>query len=1371
MVDLSAATAQLDAAPPLSGYCLDALLLLDDQAFLDDIGELLHRAGFKRENGRAYTLTQLRKAFGRLRPLIGVDHDLASVDEDLRYGLLGHRGGADNPTLIRLARARYQQLDKPNRRGRPSYYFRPSPGELAALALLANDAQAFGEQYRIATQPERQVYYSAQDSDFLYGLLDIDRPDFWNWRASGIQAAFLNYQVIGLAPDLQERMAATALDILTHQDFLDLDRYRPAELAGVLLIDRVASDPALRSRHFDLDLLADLLLEETIDEALLLERVHTLEGAVHFVDVIFLAAAYRAQLVTAKELDHLLRANTRTQHPLGLTAFRCWVASLGRQNGAFPENEYRAALRSVPQFSLPDALVISWVSTWLGLLPPDYISKQLWELPHQTTHLPWPHGELCTCLLALFPTHPDRNTWRAGTQVPGEPERKSLANWFPAKPRWETALARVETIVEKQGTATGTGKEETPAFRTIWIVNFERGQAYAKEQKLGKGGYSKGRRLKWEELFASRRSKFRTSQDLNALAALTYLNGRPVPPGGHVGEDYVHLNFARLIYELADHPRLYLGERERNPITLTRERAAVQVEEREGRLEVRFDPPPTAPGAYQWKRVTPTRYAAYQLNDRQRELAEAIGYGLSVPTAARERLEASLEGMRGAVSVQSDTDLVNSELPQVEGAAHISVHLLPRGEGYQIEFLARPLASQPLYFPPGRGMLRSQIATENGPRILLRDLEGEKRTAADLIARCPSVPPATPGHYEWRLEDETACLRFLLELRRLVAEGSCTVEYPKGEKLRLATEFGADDLALKVGKQRDWFSVSGHVRVDEDRVVDLQALIQQVRDNDTGFVQLREGEFAALTEDLRDRIRKMEGYLQEDRSGLHLSALAAEPFAAFTEDMDGMKFDGAWRANLDRIRSARHLRPAAPSPFAAELRTYQREGYDWMLRLAAWGVGACLADDMGLGKTVQALAVLTQRREAGPALVLAPASVIRNWRSECERFAPALRPVLLAKRSDTYLIEQVGAGDLLLVSYGLITYVADELATRDYATIVLDEAQAIKNYTTKRARAVRELGADFRIATTGTPIENNLSELWSLFRFLNPGLLGTRKAFNEKYALPISRDDDALRREQLRRLVQPFILRRRKDEVLKELPAKTEIVLTVQPGPEETALYEALRREAVREIEEAPPEERRFNMLGQLTKLRQAACHPRLVRPNSTIPSAKLELVGETILELLENGHTPLIFSQFVRHLKLVEDWVKQQKIAYQYLDGSTPGRERERRVNAFQEGEGRLFLISLKAGGTGLNLTAADYVLHLDPWWNPAAEDQASDRAHRIGQQKPVTVYRFVTAGTIEERVVALHAEKRDLADSILAGTGRAARLEVDEILEMLTN
>ncbi|MGB3546913.1 MAG: helicase-related protein, partial [Saprospiraceae bacterium] len=272
-----------------------------------------------------------------------------------------------------------------------------------------------------------------------------------------------------------------------------------------------------------------------------------------------------------------------------------------------------------------------------------------------------------------------------------------------------------------------------------------------------------------------------------------------------------------------------------------------------------------------------------------------------------------------------------------------------------------------------------------------------------------------------------------------------------------------------------------------------------------------------------------------------------------------------------------------------------------------------------------------------------------------------------------------------------------------------------------------------------------------------------------KYMNPISRNNDNERRAQLRRLIQPFILRRRKEEVLEELPAKTEVNLTVELSTGERAFYEALRQQALDEIDRAEGPNKRFQVLAQLTKLRQAACHPALVDSKVQLDSSKLALVAETIKELREGNHKALIFSQFVKHLRLVEEWVKAEGIPYQYLDGSTPGPKRDEAVQAFQRGEGDVFLISLKAGGTGLTLTAADYVLHLDPWWNPAVEDQASDRAHRIGQQRPVTVYRFVTENTIEEKIVALHQEKRDLADSLLSGTEMSASLSSDQLLSLI--
>ncbi|MFT6130890.1 MAG: SNF2 family DNA or RNA helicase [Neolewinella sp.] len=358
---------------------------------------------------------------------------------------------------------------------------------------------------------------------------------------------------------------------------------------------------------------------------------------------------------------------------------------------------------------------------------------------------------------------------------------------------------------------------------------------------------------------------------------------------------------------------------------------------------------------------------------------------------------------------------------------------------------------------------------------------------------------------------------------------------------------------------------------------------------------------------------------------------------------------------------------------------------------------------------------------------------------------------------------------MLVVSYGLLPFEGEALAAKRFGTIILDEAQAIKNRGTKRSQVAMSLQGDFRVATTGTPIENHLGELWNLFEFLNPGLLGGFQRFNEKYTVPITKNNDSERRQQLRRLIQPFILRRRKEEVLEELPPKTEVTLTVELSDKERAFYEALRQRALESIDDSDGQNRRFQILAQLMKLRQAACHPQMVDPNVDIGSSKLELLSETVREITESGHKVLIFSQFVRHLRLVEKWVIEEGIEYQYLDGSTPGKKRDESVQAFQRGEGDVFLISLKAGGTGLTLTAADYVIHLDPWWNPAVEDQASDRAHRIGQQRPVTVLRFISENTIEEKIVQLHAKKRDLADSLLAGTEQSASLSADDLLDLI--
>jgi SNF2 family DNA or RNA helicase len=533
------------------------------------------------------------------------------------------------------------------------------------------------------------------------------------------------------------------------------------------------------------------------------------------------------------------------------------------------------------------------------------------------------------------------------------------------------------------------------------------------------------------------------------------------------------------------------------------------------------------------------------------------------------------------------------------------------------------------------------------------------------------------------------------------------------------------------------------------------------------FLPLGENQFLALTESFKKRLQELNALSESNsKDGVCVNQLAAAILAELASEAGDVQSDAAWQTHLKKISGLADYVPKLPSTLQAELRDYQLEGFQWLSRLAHWGVGACLADDMGLGKTVQTLAVLLERAPHGPALVVAPISVAMNWQSEVARFAPTLR---VRAYNQQRSLNDLNAFDLVIASYGMLQQDTEAFSQVEWNTVVLDEAQVIKNAATKRSQAAMALKADFRIIASGTPVENHLGELWNLFRFINPGLLGSKERFTEKFSNPIERGDK-LARTHLKRLIQPFILRRTKTQVLSELPARTEITLQVELSEQERHLYEALRQEALDKIEHMSPEQgKSMQVLAEITKLRRFCCHPQLVVKGSSVAGSKLAVFAAVTEELLDNNHKALVFSQFVDHLAIVRAWLEEKGIGYQYLDGSTPAQERKRRVDAFQAGQGDIFLISLKAGGTGLNLTAADYVIHLDPWWNPAVEDQASDRAHRMGQLRPVTIYRLVTQQTIEDKIIALHAQKRDLADSLLEGGDASAKLDTAALLRLL--
>jgi SNF2 family DNA or RNA helicase len=582
------------------------------------------------------------------------------------------------------------------------------------------------------------------------------------------------------------------------------------------------------------------------------------------------------------------------------------------------------------------------------------------------------------------------------------------------------------------------------------------------------------------------------------------------------------------------------------------------------------------------------------------------------------------------------------------------------------------------------------------------------------------------------------------------------------------------------------------------------------------YVALGDGGFLALTDTLRQQLADLRAITQAQGPTQRVAAMAAMAWSQ-QPDAPGLGGDAAWQRRLQTWEHAQTQDFELPAGLLAELRDYQASGWRWLMRLAASGFGAVLADDMGLGKTLQTLALLVERAAGGPALVVAPTSVCGNWLAEAARFAPGLQIELYGggsaasepddeadatstadpgERADApddeapadtarqaarrKQVQALGAGQVLVCSYGLLQQGDDILTSRSWHTAVLDEAQAIKNPGTRRARAAQALAADFKLALTGTPIENRLGELWSIMAFANPGLLGSLEQFNQRFATPIERDGDPQAGRRLRRLIAPFLLRRTKAEVLADLPPRTEIVHEVVPGTRERALLEALRQQAEERVHQALAAgaaggagegQAQMHILAALTRLRRAACDPRLVAPELGLVGAKVQEFERLALELVAGRHKALVFSQFTDFLALLRERLDAAGLRYQYLDGSTPAAQRTQRVNAFQAGEGDFFLISLKAGGFGLNLTMADYVIIADPWWNPAAEDQASGRAHRIGQQRPVTVYRLVTQGSIEDRIVKLHHSKRALADGVLAGQdgGGGAVPRSEELLALL--
>lgn len=465
------------------------------------------------------------------------------------------------------------------------------------------------------------------------------------------------------------------------------------------------------------------------------------------------------------------------------------------------------------------------------------------------------------------------------------------------------------------------------------------------------------------------------------------------------------------------------------------------------------------------------------------------------------------------------------------------------------------------------------------------------------------------------------------------------------------------------------------------------------------------------------------------------------------------------------------------------MREYQKDGFRWMKTLLAHGFGGILADDMGLGKTLQVISVLLSERaeqqaslrEERPFLVICPASLVYNWKKEIERFAPTLSVKVISgdAMERKAAIREMENGQVIITSYDVLKRDIEDYEKHIFAIQVIDEAQYIKNPATQAAKAVKKINAGFKLALTGTPIENRLSELWSIFDYLMPGFLYAYSHFRQEMELPIIAGQDENKMERLQRMIRPFVLRRLKNDVLKDLPEKLEENVYSKMEGEQLSLYDAhvqrmklmLNKQNDQEFKQV-----RFEVLAELTRLREICCDPSLVFENYKGESAKSETCMELITNAVNAGHKILLFSQFTTMLDRLQAQLAQAGISYYTLTGSVSKEKRMQLVEAFNQDDTNVFCISLKAGGTGLNLTAADIVIHYDPWWNIAVQNQATDRAHRIGQDKVVTVYKLVTQGTIEEKIVEMQERKKALADEVLEGTGMdTGRFSREELLELL--
>ena len=946
-------------------------------------------------------------------------------------------------------------------------------------------------------------------------------------------------------------------------------------------------------------------------------------------------------------------------------------------------------------------------------------------------------------------------------------EKQQLTDDFGGKPLlsrirykqpWELLLEELTPHTE------GNQQKEERQVRVSYIIDGYHSVEPREQTRLQSGAWGAGRRMTIE--------RFKQGAD--------YMDDIDRQIANTADRWDYDLDLGKILPYLIGSDRVYTGryapftpvtiDEEKPYLMIERTKTAFSVKSNIGRADI------SEPVVY--RKDSDTHYTVITMTDRQRSYYQKLLAIGGFPLEAEEQLREFLPKVSDVVEVHSDLVEGGTTLEHRDGTPQLCLQALPQDGSpshYSVWCLARPLADGKTLFEVGQG-LNPCVAEQDGVRYqVTRDIKGE-RANLDLLRTFISDNDLTELDADELFIDRTAIdmnaegLLMLMDFVRQQAD-LFYMEWPEGGQLNLkAAQPSAWNISLR--SKSGWFEVEGDIPIDDETVLTVGQLLQLVAESPRGgFIRLNDTDFLALSDKLRKQLTRLESLTVSNCGHLQISEFHASLLGNALSGELEIKHDKRIDQLQKKIKQSMAQQPEIPKTLKAELRDYQTDGYQWIARMTGWGAGVCLADDMGLGKTVQTIAFMLHTASQGPALVATPASVVLNWQRELQRFAPSLHVEVFNTTTDRKaLVEQAAAGDVILTTYGLFVTEDEVLCGKQWNTVCLDEAHVIKNRQTKTSAVVMKLQATHRIILTGTPVQNHLGELWNLFLFANPGLLGSHEQFRQKYIVPIEQQDNKERSRQLKRIVSPFMLRRTKQEVIEELPDKTEINIPVELSDDELAVYEVIRRRAKQLLEdERSSSGVSVNTLAEITRLRQAACSAELVEKNWKGECSKLTALSDLLQEIVDGGNAVLVFSQFTSFLAMVRQQLDKQKQPYLYLDGSVPVRQRDQLVQQFQHGDCPVFLISLKAGGLGLNLTGANYVIHLDPWWNPAIEQQATDRAYRIGQRQNVTVYHLISQHTIEEKILRLHQTKRNLADAMLEGTNESHKLTSKDLLAMI--